>query len=82
MALRATLTGATAAQRGRGAKRYRLLPHGGPMVHSHVLKGHPMTKYEKQGSGMPSHLCKGPPPTVNEAVWYGSKCRCCGELIG
>lgn len=52
------------------------------MVHSHVLKGHPMTKYEKQGSGMPSHLCTGPPPTVNEPVWYGHKCRCCGELIG
>lgn len=57
-------------------------PLGRAMVHSHVLKGHPMTKYEKQGSGMPSHLCKGPPPTVNEPVWYGSKCRCCGELIG
>ena len=58
------------------------VPHRAAMVHSHVLKGHPMTKYEKQGSGMPSHLCKGPPPTVNEPVWYGSKCRCCGELIG
>lgn len=52
------------------------------MVHSHVVKGHPMTKYEKQGSGLPSHLCHGPPPTVNEAVWYGRSCRCCGEVIG
>lgn len=66
-----------------GSKRLKSpARHRGAMVHTHVVKGHPMSKYEKQGSGLPTHLCKAPPPTVNEAVWYGHECRCCGELIG